>query len=112
MEVALVAGTPGQKEAAPVRVGEQPDVHEDLVAEHIDIQLVGDVADQLHEEFGLAQLVKPATSLLPGVASIDGKIKQKTSLETCDHLGWTSLGEIRQICYLLSLITNLKIASE
>lgn len=89
VQVALIAGPPGQEEAAPVGVGEQTDVHENLVAEHVDVELVGHVADKLHKQVGLGQLVEPATSLLASVASIGRKIKEKTLYESFDELRYS-----------------------
>lgn len=45
----LVSRTPGQEQAAPVGLCQVAHVQEDLVAEDVDVQLVGDVQDELHQ---------------------------------------------------------------
>ena len=45
----LVPRAPGQEQAAPVGLRQVADVEQDLVAEDVDVQLVGDVQDELHE---------------------------------------------------------------
>ena len=49
LEVPVVRGPPGEEEGAPVRPRQPPHVQQDLVAEHVDVELVRDVQDQLHE---------------------------------------------------------------
>ena len=49
-EIACVAWSSGQEETAPVCMCQEPHVDEDLVTEHVDIQLVGHVPDQFHEQ--------------------------------------------------------------
>jgi len=57
-EVAVVVAAPGEEEGAAVRLGEEAHVDEDLVAEHVDVQLVGHVSDQLHEHLPLLHLLQ------------------------------------------------------
>lgn len=62
-QILVVGRALGQKEGAPVRVGEQADVDQDFVAEHIDVQLVGHVANQFHEQLALVQVHQMPSTL-------------------------------------------------
>lgn len=65
-QVAVVGRSAGEEQTASVRRREQADVDEDLVAEHVDVQLVGHVAYQLHEEVALVHVVEVAPPLPAG----------------------------------------------
>lgn len=54
-EAAVVSGALGQEERGPVSVGQVADVHQDLMAQGVDVQLRADVPDQLHEQLRLRQ---------------------------------------------------------
>lgn len=44
-------------------MGQQSDVNEYLMAEHIDVQLVGDVPNEFHKQFTLVQLGQSFTAV-------------------------------------------------
>lgn len=60
-EITRLPGPPSQEKGAPVGVREQLHVDQDLVAKHIDVQLVGHVSDELHEQLILVQRTQIAT---------------------------------------------------
>lgn len=70
-QVAVVGRSAGQEQTAAVRRREQADVDEDLVTEHVDVQLVRHVADQLHEEVALVHVAKVAPPLPAGSRPVD-----------------------------------------
>ena len=72
-EVSVLGRSLGEEQTAPVGVREQTDVHEDLVAEDVDVQLVRHVADQLHEEVALVQAVQLLTTAQQGARRPGGK---------------------------------------
>lgn len=61
-EVAIFRRAPSQEQAPSVGVRQQSHVDQYLVAEHVDVQFVGHVSYQFHEQFSLvqqAQLLAP-----------------------------------------------------
>lgn len=70
-QVAVVGRSAGQEQTAAVRRREQADVDEDLVTEHVDVQLVRHVADQLHEEVALVHVAEVAPPLPAGSRPVD-----------------------------------------
>ena len=60
-EVTRLPGSPGQEKGAAVGVRQQLHVDQDLVAEHVDVQLVGHVSDELHEQLILVQCTQIAS---------------------------------------------------
>lgn len=57
-EVAVLESTLGQEQTAAIGMRQQAHVHEDLVAEDVDVQLIRHISDQLHEQFALAHAVQ------------------------------------------------------
>lgn len=55
-EVLVLFGAARQEQTSAVAARQDADVDEDLVAKDVDVQLVGDVADQLHEHVLLVHL--------------------------------------------------------
>lgn len=60
-EIAVRCRTAGQEEGAPVRVGEQTDVDQDLVTQYIDIEFGGHIANEFHEQFAFVQPIQLPT---------------------------------------------------
>lgn len=75
-EIAIVEGPLGEEEATAVGMSQEPDVHEDFVAEDVYVELVRDVAYQLHEELALVEPVQLLSAAGPS-QRLSSKIRKK-----------------------------------
>ncbi|CAD1473382.1 unnamed protein product, partial [Heterotrigona itama] len=57
-QISILERSLGQEKASTIGMREQADVHQDLMAKNVDVQLVGHVPDQLHEQVTFVQPVE------------------------------------------------------
>ena len=57
-QISILQRSLGQEQASTIGMREQADVHQDLVAKNVDVQLVRHIPDQLHEQVTLVQPVE------------------------------------------------------